>query len=144
MAREITKTIDKAHYIAEAIIIWCSDARFSELLYDFVKTEDYLHPDIIRLEGGAKALADKDFRQRDLIISQIEHCINLHRVHDIVLMTHADCEAYDKSFQLDNEEMEFYTTELKRAKEALIFALGNVLSIQTFYADFYGLTEYYF
>lgn len=144
MAREITKTIDKAHYIAETVIVWCSDARFTELLQDFVKTEGYLHPDIIRIEGGAKDLADKDFHRRDFLLTQVEHCVRLHRVHNLVLMAHADCEAYDTPFQLDTEEMAFYLGQLKQAKEALIFAFGNMLSIQTFYADFYGLTEYYF
>lgn len=140
----ITKNIEKDDYRSEAAIVWCNDARFWEMLYEFVKLEEYRHPDLIVVNGGAKDLASDDFRKRDYISSQILASINDHQTRSIILMMHAGCEAYEQTFYQDTEEIEFYTEQLQKAKEALQFVVGgDVLQIRTFFADFYGLTEFY-
>ena len=144
MARTITRNIEKDKYRSEACIVWCSDARFWEMMYEFVKLEEYRYPDIIMMDGGAKDLASDDFRKRDILSSQILNSINRHSTRSVILMMHAGCEAYDREFYQDTEEIQFYTEELKKAKEGLQFALGgDTLRIRTFFADFYGLTEFY-
>jgi len=144
MARTITEDIEKANYKSEAVIVWCFDARFWRLLREFVDLEEYRHPDIILVDGGARKLASNDFRERDFITTQIQDSIIRHRTASIILMMHAGCETNKKTFYQDTEEIEYYTEELKKAKEAVQFALGgDTHYIRTFFADFYGLTEFY-
>lgn len=143
VARTITRNIEKDNYRSEALIVWCFDARFWEMLYEFIKLEEYRHPDIVLVDGGAKDLASNDFRKRDFLVSQVQASVSRHQTRSLILMMHAGCEAYNKEFYQDTEEIEFYTEELKKAREALIFAVGDSFQIRTFYADFYGLTEFY-
>lgn len=144
VARTIAKNIERDDYRSEAVIVWCNDARFWEMLYEFVKLEEYRYPDLVVVNGRAKDLASDDFRKRDYVSSQILASINNHQTRSVILMMHADCEAYQHTFYQDTEEIEFYTKELQKAKEGVQFALGgDTLQIRTFFADFYGLTEFY-
>jgi len=144
MARTITEDVERGNYKSEAVIVWCFDARFWRLLKEFIDLEEYRHPDIILIDGGARKLASNDFHERDTVTAQIQASIERHRTGSIILMMHAGCETNDLTFYQDSEEIEFYTEELKKAKAAVQFALGgDTYYIRTFFADFYGLTEFY-
>lgn len=75
-------------YISDALILWCFDARFSGALDLLVRKKKIKLPDIIRVAGGAKDIADPYIR------SQINKSFLLHSPKAVYLMIHEKCGAY--------------------------------------------------
>ena len=137
--------IDQEHYIADAFIAWCFDARFHGLLAKFIENQGWSHDkiDLVKMAGGAKVFATPEVAfETDHYHGQIEKSVKLHHTKRIILMAHANCGAYGKQFESEGLEAEFYSAELHRAKKILSdYMKGKNINIpiDTYYGDFYGL-----
>jgi hypothetical protein len=126
------------HYSADACILWCFDYRFSGLLAKFSK--NFKRIDLVKIAGGAKALAGGASPDRDFVVGQIKTSVRLHGTKRIILMLHRDCGAYggSKSFaDLDTEKSEL-ANQLAVAKDFLKKEVPGV-PVDVYFADFDGL-----
>lgn len=132
----------KDHYTADACVVWCYDDRFYQLLKAFGKQEGFGHIDLVKIAGGAKALASAEAAspERDFVLDQIKKSAMLHGTKRLVLMLHRDCGAYggSKQFAGADVEKEFFADQLRRAGEFAKKELPE-LSVETYFADFDGL-----
>jgi hypothetical protein len=126
------------HYIADACIVWCFDDRFSDLFRKFSK--NFKNRDLIKIAGGAKALAGDASPDRDFVLNQIKVSIRLHGTKRVALMLHRDCGAYggSKSFADADIEKEHFVGQLAAAKQFLLKEVPGV-PVDIYFADFDGL-----
>lgn len=130
----------KEHYIANACVVWCFDDRFYKLLKAFGKQEGFGHIDLVKVAGGAKALAGDASPDRDFVLNQIKTSVRLHGTKRVVLMLHRDCGAYggSKSFADADAEKNELMKQLHQAQEFVRNEVSG-LAIDGFFADFDGL-----
>ena len=130
----------KGHYEAEACIVWCFDDRFTGLLREF--TKDMENFDLVKVAGGAKALAEGASPARDFVQEQIATSLRLHGAKKVVLMLHEDCGAYGGSKRFTDQETErgFYIGQLAAARDFVSGFIGNI-SVETYYGTFDGLYQ---
>jgi hypothetical protein len=139
----VTFASQKEHYIADACVVWCFDDRFYKLLKEFGKQEKFNHIDLVKIAGGAKALAGEAPSDRDFVLNQIRTSVRLHGTKRVVLMLHRDCGAYGGSKNFTDGEAE--KTELvKQLRDAQDFVKKEFpdvisLSVDGYFADFDGL-----
>jgi carbonic anhydrase len=126
------------HYTADACIVWCFDDRFSGLLSAFSK--DFKNFDLVKVAGGAKALAEDSSPDRDFVLNQIQTSVRLHGAKRIILMLHRDCGAYggSKNFTDAVAEKDYYVSQLAAAKNFLEREIPDV-PVDVCFADFDGL-----
>ena len=126
------------HYVADACIVWCFDDRFSGLLAKLLKS--FKHADVVKVAGGAKALAGNTSPDQDFVLGQIKTSIRLHKTKRVILMLHRDCGAYggSKSFSSVEAEKDYYSSQLAAAKQFLA-AEAPTVPIDACFADFDGL-----
>ncbi len=138
MKKTLSYATPKEHYAADACVVWCYDDRFSGLLGALMK--DLKNYDLVKVAGGAKALAGGPSPERDFILGQITTSVRLHGTKRIVLMLHRDCGAYggSKQFADPDVEMAFFKNQLAAAKDFLKGEIGD-LSVDAYFADFDGL-----
>jgi hypothetical protein len=144
----------KEHYVAEACIFWCYDARFSEL-YDAFLTQGHFSKskiDLVKGAGGAQALAARPEPveggmagpDRDVAESQIRKSIKLHHTDRVILMVHMDCGGYggSKAFGDDHKaEWNHHATELKKAADFVSKTLPEIKKVECWIADFDGIRK---
>lgn len=140
MEKLLVFTSPMGHYTADACVVWCFDDRFSGLLSAF--SRDLKNFDLVKVAGGAKALAGDASPERDFILNQIKISIRLHDAEKIILMLHRDCGAYggSKNFADLDAEKTSQENQLVTAKEFLMTEVSGV-SIEICFADFDGLYE---
>lgn len=129
------------HYTADACVVWCYDDRFYKLLKAFGKAQGFGNIDLVKVAGGAKALADGASPDRDFMLNQVATSVRLHGAKKVILMIHRDCGAYGGSSQFPDAETEkeHYLKDLRAAKE---FLSGEVsVPVVACFADFDGLYE---
>jgi carbonic anhydrase-like protein len=138
MEQVLTLQSPQGHYGADACIVWCFDDRFSDLLQVFSK--EFKNFDLIKIAGGAKALAGGASPDRDFVLHQIKTSVRLHDACRIVLMLHRDCGAYggSKNFADMDVEKSDLVAKLATAKDFLAGEISGV-PIDTYFADFDGL-----
>lgn len=126
------------HYDADTCVVWCFDDRFSGLLRKF--TKHLKNFDLIKVAGGARALAGEASAERDFVLDQIKISIRLHHAKRIALMFHRDCGAYggSKNFSDENAEREYFENQLSVAKNFLNKEAPGIL-VETYFAEFDGL-----
>ncbi|MGD1003277.1 MAG: carbonic anhydrase [Minisyncoccia bacterium] len=135
----------KEHYAANACVVWCFDDRFYKLLKAFGKQEGFAHIDLVKIAGGAKALASTAGASpdRDFVLNQIKASVRLHGTKRVVLMLHRDCGAYggSKSFADADAEKAELIKQLHQAQDLVKKELRDVdgLVVDTCFADFDGL-----
>lgn len=130
----------KDHYTADACVVWCFDDRFYKLLKAFGRQENFVHIDLIKIAGGAKALAGDVSPERDFVLDQIRTSVRLHGTTRIILMLHLDCGAYggSKSFaNIDAEKAEL-GKQLHQAQDLVKKEVPGV-RVEGCFADFDGL-----
>ncbi|HVN26731.1 MAG TPA: carbonic anhydrase [Candidatus Paceibacterota bacterium] len=130
---------DQAHYEADACVVWCFDDRFYRLLKAFGKHEHVSHIDLVKVAGGAKALAGGGSPERDFVLAQIRASIDMHKAKRVILMVHRDCGAYggSQAFANPQDESAHYESQLEAAKK---FVMGEVqVPVGAYFADFDGL-----
>jgi hypothetical protein len=138
MERKISFQSSADHYVADACIVWCFDDRFSDLLGEFSKT--FKNSDLVKIAGGAKALAGGPTFERDFVLNQIKTSIKLHGTKRIALMLHRDCGAYggSKSFVDTDAELNSQKDQLSAAKNFLSSEISDI-PVDLYFADFDGL-----
>jgi len=125
LKRILDLKVSREHYQSDALIIWCFDERFDDyrerhplmhllfsvlfwagikrfnpetsLLRAYIRQQKFRHPDVLKLAGGAKALAFEGEGNRNALLHQIWKAIRLHGAPRIVLMLHVDCGAFGGS-----------------------------------------------
>lgn len=128
------------HYVADTIIVWCFDDRFSKLLSAF--QHGFSHDDLVKIAGGMHALARDTRAERSFVLSQIKRSIKLHRTKRIAIMGHVDCGMYggSKKFAGHGAEVEHHVKELKAAGK-IVKKHFPKLKIGLYLADFDGLYQ---
>lgn len=128
------------HYHADACVVWCFDDRFYKLLKAYGKSKGAKHIDLVKVAGGAKALAGGPSPDRDFLLAQIKASIRLHGTKRIILMTHRDCGAYggSKAFADSDAERAAHETQLVAARDFVSAELPDAI-IEPLFADFDGL-----
>jgi len=150
MKKVVDFNSQKDHYTADACVVWCFDDRFYKLLKAFGKQEGWKNIDLVKVAGGAKALAggasseaNASSPERDFLINQIKTSIRLHGTRCVILMTHRDCGAYggSKAFASSEAEQAQHETQLRAARKFVADALGesSSISVDAYFADFDGL-----
>ena len=119
MARKVIKTmVCRGDIEVDACVLWCIDPRFRKALWDLEKALGFKHIDVIKVAGGAKALANKGACKR-VLVDQVEASVKLHKPKIIIPMFHHDCGAY-KPLNLNGKtEEEFLFEEVGRATKTL-------------------------
>jgi carbonic anhydrase len=128
------------HYVSDACVVWCFDARFSALLGEHIKKEELQNIDLVKVAGGVKELVSPENNaHRDYLLDQIKKSIALHETKKIVLMAHSECGAYGGT-----RDEAFYASELKKAKDVVATfckSLGSELPVEAYFAHFEGLSR---
>ena len=132
------------HYKAEACVVWCYDARFSELYDAFLDKRGFSKSkvDLVKGAGGAQALALENGADHDTFRSQIEKSIKLHHTEKVILMVHMDCGGYGGSKAFDNnreKEWDHHIAELEKAASFVYDEFPDVREIECYIADFNGM-----
>jgi carbonic anhydrase len=130
----------KEHYTANACVVWCFDDRFYKLLKAFGKQEGFAHIDLVKIAGGAKALAGDASPDRDFILNQIKTSVRLHGTNHIILMLHRDCGAFggSKNFPDSGTEKTELAEKLRHAVDFIKTELPDI-QVDAYFADFDGL-----
>jgi len=132
-------------YQCDAAVVACFDNRFDAALRKLVRRLGIERPDVIRIAGGAKALASPEPEfERDLIVDQVRKSINLHRTTRALLVLHSDCGAYGGiagRFQGSRDaEVACYEEEFRNAAAVLGEAFPGI-EVGCYYIDFSGVWE---
>jgi hypothetical protein len=134
----------RENYQCDAAVVWCFDNRFHLSFSKFLKRIGIVAPDMIKVAGGAKALASPDPAfERDFVIDQIRKSVRLHGTTRVLLMLHSDCGAYGgiQAFGNDpREEAERQQGELRLAEDRLREAIPGI-AVQSYFVDFEGVWE---
>ena len=140
MERVITFGSDPGHYTADACVVWCFDDRFYKLLKAFGKQEGFAHIDLVKIAGGAKALAGDASPERDVLLGQIKASVRLHGTKRVILMLHRDCGGYggSKSFADAETEVRELTEQLHHAQDFVKKEVPDI-TVDICFADFDGL-----
>lgn len=134
----------KEHYTADACVVWCFDDRFYKLLKAFGKQQGWKNIDLVKVAGGAKALAGEPSPERDFLLNQIKLSIKLHGTKRVVLMTHRDCGAYggSKNFPIQSDGLDAERLHHEeQLKTGAHFVMNEILdvAVNAYFADFDGL-----
>ena len=123
--------------------MWCFDDRFYKLLKAFGKQEGFRNIDLVKIAGGAKALAGDASSDRDFVLGQIKASGRLHGTKRVVLMLHRDCGGYggSKSFANADTEKAELMKQLHQAQDFVKREMSGVesLVVDAVFADFDGL-----
>jgi hypothetical protein len=135
----------RERYVCDAAILWCFDNRFEMGFHKFLRRIGIVHPDPIKIAGGAKSLASPDQESdREFVLEQIRKSMQLHGTKRVILMVHSDCGAYGGlagAFQGDSgAEAIHHEQELRRAASRLSEAIPE-LEIQGYFVDFEGIWD---
>ena len=111
-----------------------------KLLKAFGKDEEFKHIDLVKVAGGAQALANGPSPARDFVIDQIKKSIRLHTTKRVILMLHEDCGAYGGSAAFAARDAEFanHENQLRLAERFLRNEIPG-LAIECYFAAFDGL-----
>lgn len=134
----------REHYAADAAVVWCFDHRFHLAFSKFLKRRDIVNTDIIKVAGGAKALASPaNSCEREFVVDQIQKSIRLHSTRLVILMLHSDCGAYGGLSAFANDtrlEAQRQETELRRAADYLRRTIPGI-EVEPYFVDFDGIWQ---
>lgn len=130
------------HYLADAWVVFCADNRFAKVHIEALKGQG-VHVDSFQSLGGIKHLASpKKPSHLEFALDQLQDSIDLHQTKKVVLIAHLHCGAYKDSVwgMADQEEIEFYFGELKKARENILEKHPDI-AIKMLYIDFHRIYE---
>lgn len=137
-------TSPREDYTCDAAVVWCFDQRFEAVLRKLLKRLAVLHPDHIRIGGGAKSLVSPQQEgDRLFVLDQIRKSMRLHKTRTVILMLHSDCGAYGglAAFQGDAEkEARNHSSDLQKAAEFLNEQIPEI-TVKCYFVDFDGIWE---
>jgi len=129
-------------YHCDASIVGCFDNRFDTASRKLLKRIGVIQPDLVKIAGGAKALAspDQEFH-RTFVLDQIHKSIRLHGTDRVILTLHSDCGAYGGlagRFHGDTDaEIAHYHAELEAATTFLKSAIAGI-RVESYIFNFEG------
>ena len=135
-----SKGLERAHYEAEALIVYCVDHRGKEALEDFISSMKLRYYDLIMVPGGAKAIAGQNESERANLLGYVKKLVELHKAKRIILTTHIDCGACGGSAAFNNDVKTEHSTHeqwLLSAKSLLTKLFPDV-PVETYFIDFEG------
>jgi hypothetical protein len=131
-------------YEADAAVVWCFDYRFGIGLNSFLGHLGITKPDVIRIAGSAKSLANAgDDPEKAFLLNQVRASIRLHNTKRVILTLHSDCGAYGGLAAFNGDaraEAENHASDLKRAAGNLRRAIPGI-EVLSFVLDFDGVWE---
>jgi len=132
-------------YQSDAAVVACFDNRFDAALRKLLKRLGIERPDVIRIAGGAKALASPEPEfERHVVVDQVRKSINLHQTARALLILHSDCGAYggiERRFDSSRDaEVACYEGEFRKAA-AVLAELFPGIEVACYYIDFLGVWE---
>jgi len=119
---------EKKHW-CEALIITCSDFRFTAATQEFINDRlglknDY---DYISIPGAIRNLLDKN--TRDLVLNKFGISFSLHHVKRVFILGHQDCSTgYGGSKNFTGSEVEYETIckDLRKARRLMRFKFPHL------------------
>jgi carbonic anhydrase len=131
-------------YVADAAVVWCFDHRFHTGFAKFLKRIGATEIDVIKIAGGAKALASPATEsERAFVLNQIRASIRLHQSRRVILMVHSDCGGYGGLAAFGNDplrEAEHHADELRKAARCVAEAIPEI-KIEVYFVNFEGVWE---
>jgi carbonic anhydrase len=129
-------------YHCDASVVGCFDNRFDTACRKLLKRIGVMQPDMVKIAGGAKALASPELEfHRAFVLEQIHKSIRLHGTDRVILILHSDCGAYGgltDRFQNDAEaESAHYRAELATATSYLKETIPGI-KVDSFILNFEG------
>lgn len=135
--------ISRAHYTADACVVWCFDDRFASTRKRFFKKLGLRRVDHVSIAGGMKTLATRGSSpNRNVALEQIATSIRLHHTKRVILMTHSDCGAYGGLVAFKNDsikELRHHSREQKQAVAAVKKAVPRGVRVESVFVDFEGV-----
>ena len=136
---------ESEHYRCDAAVVWCFDHRFHLGFAKFLKRAGLVKTDVIKIAGGAKALASPARESdREFLLDQIRASIRLHDTRLVVLMLHSDCGAYgglSGAFGGDTAaEARHHEEQLRRAAACVRSAVAGI-AVRAYFVDFEGVWQ---
>lgn len=121
--RELGKTNILEKKECSALILCCSDFRFLEPLFKFLKEGlAILEFDLLSSNGGIKNLSNP-LRPgwKELVLENIRTSKKNHNIKKIIIASHFDCLTFggSKLFSTSEQEKNFHQTELEKAKKVI-------------------------
>jgi hypothetical protein len=143
-SRFVESKVSPEHYKAEACVVWCFDARFTNSGSDFLKNQGFSESkiDLVKRAGGAKALAMEGSADQEDVLKQIAGSIKLHQTDRVILMVHMDCGAYGGSSAFENDnnkERDHHIAELKKATAAVHAKFPEIKVVESWIAGLSGV-----
>jgi carbonic anhydrase len=129
-------------YHCDASVVGCFDNRFDTAGRKLLKRIGVIQPDMVKIAGGAKALASPELEfHRAFVLEQIHKSIRLHGTDRVILVLHSDCGAYGGlagRFHNNAEaESAHYWAELATATAYLKDAIPGI-KVESFILNFEG------
>jgi hypothetical protein len=125
----------REHYLADACVISCIDARFDLATRKFLKRLGIAIYDQVKIPGAAKALAtpERD-ADRDFVMGMVRTSMRLHGSTRVLLIGHNDCGGYPGG------SADTIVAGLWRAA-AVVVAAEPTLTVECYFADFDGIYQ---
>ncbi|MGO9261895.1 MAG: carbonic anhydrase [Bryobacteraceae bacterium] len=125
----------REHYLADACVISCYDARFDLAVRKFLKSRGIAVYDQVKIPGSAKALAAPESdRDRDFVLGMVRISMRLHHAARVLLIGHNECGGYSGA------PAEAIVADLFRAA-AVLLAAEPTLAVECYFADFDGIYQ---
>lgn len=115
-------------HTCDALVVSCIDFRFQKYIRNWLdthmadKTFDY-----VGYAGGSKDI--------DTIMQQLKISVDLHTIHQVILMNHEECGAYGAESTPEN-----HARDLKKAKETILAKYPH-LTVDLYYLHLDGTFE---
>ncbi|HEX3877000.1 MAG TPA: carbonic anhydrase [Bryobacteraceae bacterium] len=134
----------REQYVCDAAVVCCYDNRFHTGFAKFLKRMGLVMIDVIKIAGGAKALATPNRPdERYFVLDQIRKSMRLHATKRVILMVHSDCGAYGGIGAFGGDaglEARRQSLELQRAMECLRVEIPEIAS-EAYFMDFEGVWQ---
>lgn len=134
----------RENYLCDAAILWCFDNRFDLGFRKFLQRLGVVHPDAIKVAGGAKCMASPDQEaDRAFVLDQIRKSMQLHQTKRVILMVHSDCGAYGGLARFGGDaraEAKHHRGELRRAAIHIKSAIPGI-AVDAYFVDFEGIWD---
>ena len=131
-----SKFFDEKKHWCDALVITCTDFRFTSATQEFVNDRLGLkgNYDYISIPGSIRNLLDSN--TRDLVLNTFGVSVRLHRVNRVIILGHQDCTiGYGGSKNFPEPAVEYNTIckDLKKARRLLGFRFPH-LKVYLYYS----------